>query len=87
MLKLNPNPNERIELEKALRHPYLVPYYNIEEDEQPINHIFNDPHENNDYPVDKWKEIVFKEIISFHELNNRNNNNLNILNDEHHVPQ
>ncbi|XP_017113745.1 mitogen-activated protein kinase p38a [Drosophila elegans] len=54
---------KRITAEEALAHPYLEKYAepSDEQTSPPYDHSFEDM----DLPVDKWKELIYKEVTNF----------------------
>jgi len=60
------NPNRRVSVEEALKHPYLAQYYDPS-DEPTAPHLFTFDMELDDLPLPKLKELIFEEINSIHE--------------------
>lgn len=54
---------KRITAEQALAHPYMEKYHDPS-DEQ-ISPLYDQSFEDMDLPVEKWKELVFTEVLSF----------------------
>lgn len=64
------NPNKRITVEQALKHPYFVQYY--DEDDEPVcTAPFTVEFENDELPKEDLKNLIFKEIVKM--LNNPKN--------------
>ncbi|XP_055325056.1 mitogen-activated protein kinase p38b-like [Sitodiplosis mosellana] len=61
MLELDAD--KRITAEQALAHPYLEKY--ADPNDEPTSPLYDQSFEDMDLPVEKWKELVFKEVISF----------------------
>lgn len=58
------DPEKRISAEEALEHPYLQDYYEpSEEQEEP--QMFEQKYEDQDFPVEQWKELIYDEVINF----------------------
>lgn len=61
---LNLDTDTRITAEEALAHPYLATYADAED--EPTCEPFDEVQfEAKDWPTDKWRELVYKEIIDF----------------------
>uniref|UniRef100_A0A0K8TPY2 mitogen-activated protein kinase n=1 Tax=Tabanus bromius TaxID=304241 RepID=A0A0K8TPY2_TABBR len=54
---------KRITAEQALAHPYLEKY--ADPNDEPTSALYDQSFEDMDLTVDKWKELVFKEVINF----------------------
>ncbi|XP_037897369.1 mitogen-activated protein kinase p38b isoform X2 [Glossina fuscipes] len=54
---------KRVTAEQALAHPYMEKYHDPS-DEQ-ISPLYDQSFEDMDLPVEKWKELVFAEVLSF----------------------
>lgn len=61
MLQLDPE--NRITCERALEHQYLRAYHDAED--EPEGSLFADQYENQELPVERWKELIFQEIQTF----------------------
>lgn len=57
---------QRITAEQALAHPYMEKYHDPS-DEQ-TSPLYDQSFEDMDLPVDKWKELVFNEVLNFKPL-------------------
>ncbi|KAI8117611.1 mitogen-activated protein kinase p38b [Lucilia cuprina] len=57
---------QRITAEQALAHPYMDKYHDPT-DEQ-TSPLYDQSFEDMDLPVDKWKELVFNEVLNFKPL-------------------
>jgi len=55
----------RINAEEALAHPYLAQY--ADPSDEPTSPAYDQSFEDMDLPVEEWKELVYKEIVSFVE--------------------
>ncbi len=60
------NPNRRVSVEDALKHPYLAQYYDPS-DEPIAPHPFTFDMELDDLPLPELKQLIFDEIESIHE--------------------
>lgn len=54
---------QRITAEQALAHPYMEKYHDPT-DEQ-TSPLYDQSFEDMDLPVEKWKELVFEEVLNF----------------------
>ncbi|XP_026272791.1 mitogen-activated protein kinase p38b isoform X1 [Frankliniella occidentalis] len=61
MLELDAD--KRITAEKALAHPYLKQY--ADPSDEPVSAPYDQSFEDMDIPVEKWKELVYEEVLSF----------------------
>jgi len=61
------NPNRRISVEEALKHPYLAQYYDPT-DEPVAPHPFTFDMELDDLPLPQLKQLIFEEIELIPEL-------------------
>nr|CAH0110761.1 unnamed protein product [Daphnia galeata] len=57
--------DKRINAEEALAHPYLAQY--ADPSDEPTSHPYDQSFEDMDLSVEEWKELVYKEVISFVE--------------------
>ncbi|KAL9959866.1 hypothetical protein ACROYT_G033230 [Oculina patagonica] len=56
--------DKRLTAEQALAHPYLATY--ADPDDEPTCEPFDEVQfEAKDWPTDKWRELVYKEILDF----------------------
>nr|XP_018902011.1 PREDICTED: mitogen-activated protein kinase 14B-like isoform X2 [Bemisia tabaci] len=62
-LMLELDADKRITAEKALAHPYLSKYADPED--EPTSPPYDQSFEESDLPVEKWKELVYEEVLSF----------------------
>jgi mitogen-activated protein kinase 1/3 len=60
------NPNRRVSVEEALKHPYLAQYYDPS-DEPIAPHPFTFDMELDDLPLPQLKQLIFEEIETIHE--------------------
>jgi mitogen-activated protein kinase 1/3 len=60
------NPNRRVSVEEALKHPYLAQYYNPS-DEPIAPRPFTFDMELDDLPLPQLKQLIFEEIETIHE--------------------
>jgi p38 MAP kinase len=71
MLELDAD--KRINAEQALAHPYLEKY--SDPTDEPISSQYDQSFEDMDLPTEKWKELVFKEVVTFkphtHNIDNQ----------------
>uniref|UniRef100_A0A182QL11 mitogen-activated protein kinase n=1 Tax=Anopheles farauti TaxID=69004 RepID=A0A182QL11_9DIPT len=61
MLELDAD--KRITAEQALAHPYLEKY--ADPSDEPTSLLYDQSFEDMDLPVERWKELVFKEVLNF----------------------
>lgn len=61
MLELDAD--KRITAEQALAHPYLEKY--ADPSDEPTSSLYDQSFEDMDLPVERWKELVFEEVINF----------------------
>ncbi|XP_043797205.1 mitogen-activated protein kinase p38b-like isoform X3 [Apis laboriosa] len=54
---------KRITAEQALAHPYLAQY--ADPTDEPVSLPYDQSFEDMDLPVEKWKELVYHEVINF----------------------
>ncbi|SPP82705.1 mitogen-activated protein kinase p38a [Drosophila guanche] len=54
---------KRITAEEALAHPYLEKY--SEPSDEHTSPLYDQSFEDMDLPVDKWKELIYKEVTNF----------------------
>ncbi|XP_043512232.1 mitogen-activated protein kinase p38b-like isoform X2 [Frieseomelitta varia] len=62
-LMLELDAEKRITAEKALAHPYLAQY--ADPTDEPVSFPYDQSFEDMDLPVEKWKELVYHEVINF----------------------
>jgi len=60
------NPNRRVTVEEALKHPYLAQYYDPS-DEPTAPHPFTFDMELDDLPLPELKQLIFEETELIHE--------------------
>ena len=60
------NPNRRVSVEDALKHPYLAQYYDPS-DEPTAPQLFTFDMELDDLPLPQLKQLIFEEIETIHE--------------------
>ena len=60
------NPNRRVSVEEALKHPYLAQYYDPS-DEPTAPHPFTFDMELDDLPLPQLKQLIYEETESIHE--------------------
>lgn len=61
MLELDSD--KRVTAEQALAHPYLEKY--ADPSDEPTSSLYDQSFEDMDLPVEKWKELVFQEVVNF----------------------
>lgn len=54
---------KRITAEQALAHPYMEKY--SEPSDEQTSPLYDQSFEDMDLPVEKWKELIFKEVLTF----------------------
>ncbi|XP_055380904.1 mitogen-activated protein kinase p38b-like isoform X2 [Condylostylus longicornis] len=54
---------KRITAEEALAHPYMEKY--ADPNDEPISALYDQSFEDMDLPVERWKELVYNEVINF----------------------
>ncbi|XP_043496762.1 mitogen-activated protein kinase p38b-like isoform X1 [Polistes fuscatus] len=62
-LMLELDAERRITAEQALAHPYLAQY--ADPTDEPVSLPYDQSFEDMDLPVEKWKELVYLEVINF----------------------
>lgn len=62
-LMLELDSDKRITAERALAHPYLASY--ADPTDEPVSPPYDQSFEDMDLSVDKWKDLVYKEVVSF----------------------
>uniref|UniRef100_A0A2H1V829 mitogen-activated protein kinase n=1 Tax=Spodoptera frugiperda TaxID=7108 RepID=A0A2H1V829_SPOFR len=62
-LMLELDADKRITAEQALAHEYLAQY--ADPDDEPVSAPYDQSFEDMELPVDKWKELVWKEVVDF----------------------
>ncbi|KAK2580501.1 hypothetical protein KPH14_006237 [Odynerus spinipes] len=62
-LMLELDAERRITAEQALAHPYLAQY--ADPTDEPVSLPYDQSFEDMDLPVEKWKELVYHEVINF----------------------
>lgn len=63
MLELDAD--KRIQAEEALAHPYLEKY--ADPTDEPSSALYDQSFEDMDLPVEKWKQLVYEEVMGFME--------------------
>lgn len=61
MLELDAD--KRVTAEQALAHQYLEKY--ADPSDEPTSSLYDQSFEDMDLPVEKWKELVFQEVVNF----------------------
>ncbi|XP_015509390.1 mitogen-activated protein kinase p38b isoform X2 [Neodiprion pinetum] len=62
-LMLELDAERRITAEQALAHPYLAQY--ADPTDEPVSLPYDQSFEDMDLPVEKWKELVYHEVVNF----------------------
>ncbi|CAG9581677.1 unnamed protein product [Danaus chrysippus] len=62
-LMLELDADKRVTAEQALAHEYLSQY--ADPTDEPVSAPYDQSFEDMDLPVDKWKELVWKEVVEF----------------------
>ncbi|KAL2725156.1 mitogen-activated protein kinase p38b-like isoform X1 [Vespula squamosa] len=62
-LMLELDAERRITAEQALAHPYLAQY--ADPTDEPVSLPYDQSFEDMELPVEKWKELVYHEVINF----------------------
>ncbi|XP_012274507.1 mitogen-activated protein kinase 14B isoform X2 [Orussus abietinus] len=62
-LMLELDADRRITAEQALAHPYLSDY--ADPTDEPVSLPYDQSFEDMDLPVEKWKELVYHEVVNF----------------------
>ncbi|XP_028034507.1 mitogen-activated protein kinase p38b-like isoform X2 [Bombyx mandarina] len=62
-LMLELDADKRITAEQALAHEYLAQY--ADPTDEPVSAPYDQSFEDMELPVDKWKELVWKEVVEF----------------------
>uniref|UniRef100_A0A1I7Z647 Stress-activated protein kinase JNK n=2 Tax=Steinernema glaseri TaxID=37863 RepID=A0A1I7Z647_9BILA len=59
------DPNNRISVDEALRHPYVHVWFDDNEVNAPPPLQYNNEIDRGDHTVEKWKELIFEEIVNY----------------------
>lgn len=59
------DPQERITVDEALRHPYIFLWYKELEVEAPPAATYDDSRDIQDLSVERWKELIYNEVKDF----------------------
>lgn len=59
------DPAGRITVDQALKHPYINVWYDPSEVEGPPPKIFDESIDEAEYTVEKWKEVIWREVVSW----------------------
>ncbi|KAF7992963.1 hypothetical protein HCN44_005744 [Aphidius gifuensis] len=62
-LMLELDADKRITAEQALAHAYLSQYADLTD--EPVSSPYDQSFEDMDLPVDKWKELIYHEVVTF----------------------
>jgi len=59
------DPNNRISVDEALKHPYVHVWFDDNEVNAPPPQHYNNEIDRGDHNVEKWKELIFDEIVNY----------------------
>ncbi|XP_005661501.1 mitogen-activated protein kinase 9 isoform X3 [Sus scrofa] len=63
------DPDKRISVDEALRHPYITVWYDPAEAEAPPPQIYDAQLEEREHAIEEWKELIYKEVMDWEERN------------------
>nr|XP_039253581.1 mitogen-activated protein kinase 8-like [Styela clava] len=66
------DPAGRITVDKALKHPYINVWYDPSEVEGPPPKIFDESIDEAEYTVEKWKEVIWREVVGWGKSDENN---------------
>uniref|UniRef100_F6Y132 Stress-activated protein kinase JNK n=1 Tax=Equus caballus TaxID=9796 RepID=F6Y132_HORSE len=61
------DPDRRISVDEALRHPYITVWYDPAEAEAPPPQIYDAQLEEREHAIEEWKELIYKEVMDWEE--------------------
>lgn len=61
------DPDKRISVDEALRHPYITVWYDPAEAEAPPPQIYDAQLEEREHAIEEWKELIYKEVMDWEE--------------------
>ncbi|XP_032251577.1 mitogen-activated protein kinase 9 isoform X4 [Canis lupus baileyi] len=61
------DPDKRISVDEALRHPYITVWYDPAEAEAPPPQIYDAQLEEREHAIEEWKELIYKEVLDWEE--------------------
>ncbi|XP_076994315.1 mitogen-activated protein kinase 9 isoform X3 [Tamandua tetradactyla] len=61
------DPERRISVDEALRHPYIAVWYDPAEAEAPPPQIYDAQLEEREHALEEWKELIYKEVMDWEE--------------------
>ncbi|XP_047411431.1 mitogen-activated protein kinase 9 isoform X4 [Sciurus carolinensis] len=61
------DPDKRISVDEALRHPYITVWYDPTEAEAPPPQIYDAQLEEREHAIEEWKELIYKEVMDWEE--------------------
>ncbi|XP_059551656.1 mitogen-activated protein kinase 9 isoform X4 [Myotis daubentonii] len=61
------DPDKRISVDEALRHPYITVWYDPAEAEAPPPQIYDAQLEEREHAIEEWKELIYKEVTDWEE--------------------
>ncbi|KAF6082046.1 mitogen-activated protein kinase 9 [Phyllostomus discolor] len=61
------DPDRRISVDEALRHPYIAVWYDPAEAEAPPPQIYDAQLEEREHAIEEWKELIYKEVMDWEE--------------------
>uniref|UniRef100_A0A8C9ABG6 Stress-activated protein kinase JNK n=1 Tax=Prolemur simus TaxID=1328070 RepID=A0A8C9ABG6_PROSS len=64
------DPDKRISVDEALRHPYITVWYDPTEAEAPPPQIYDAQLEEREHAIEEWKELIYKEVMDWEERSN-----------------
>uniref|UniRef100_A0A0B7AIY3 mitogen-activated protein kinase n=1 Tax=Arion vulgaris TaxID=1028688 RepID=A0A0B7AIY3_9EUPU len=64
---LDLDPDTRISVDEALRHPYIIQYH--DPDDEPTAQVFDSSFESLNCNTEGWRKLVYQELVSFTQHN------------------
>lgn len=61
------DPDKRISVDEALRHPYIAVWYDPAEAEAPPPQIYDAQLEEREHAIEEWKGLIYKEVTDWEE--------------------
>jgi len=60
------DPEQRISVDEALRHPYINVWYEEGEVNAPAPGPYDHSVDEREHTVDQWKELIYQEVMECH---------------------
>ncbi|XP_033103696.1 stress-activated protein kinase JNK-like isoform X1 [Anneissia japonica] len=64
------DPNQRISVDEALKHPYINVWYDPSEVEGPAPIPYDHSIDEKELTVEQWKDYIFNEVMNFNKVQN-----------------